>query len=543
MGALGTIALDLYESLQARRNPKVREIREARHSAQLEAAKQTRYGDDANSGPGSADDEYEWTGDREEIRDRAHAAYRDIPFAKAIVDTNVDQVVGTGLVPQVIVNHEKRRITANQAEELQEFLEDLFVNWAKRSDVTGRQSFAEQTRTIAANRMIAGDILSMPVTPRRLTRKNEIETRCELIESHRLASPYGPIQKPDTVGGVVLGPKGEPRSYWISNGHPGGLLSTSPEHFKEIPALDRLGRPRILHHYVVKRPGQTRGLSEFHAVLPTLQHHAKYLQAEVIAARMAACIGLLFLTPVDPSGKGDSSNRTIKNLLKMRPGMAPKLPPGTDVKEFSPNRMTASSTVPFAELLQTEAATGVGTSYGTIAKDFRRDNFSNTKAAIQMDRAGFRCQQLWVGQNVCQPYFEVIGFEALLKGMFPEFVPVTNYRQFVSEWCDVEWMPTPGWDWIDSLKDAQTAEKDMEMTVRSATDICRTKGTSYEAVLRKQLKEEKLEMELREEMGLPSMAAVVAEGDPADPDPNDDNPDDNEDSDKRKDESEDNDDA
>lgn len=488
---LGAIAYDIYDataSLFSRQRSELR--RQTYQAAHFEAAARNRTMEDMSEAAFSADDELEM-GDREKVRDRALALYQNAPVAKSLIDLRGDQIVGTGIVPMIDVDPDRVGITEAQASKFASLAEEIFEEWAEHADAARRMNFAQLQRMVCDHRFLAGEIFSAPVIRRaRYNSDKVIERRVELIEAHRVEQPPGRIERDGMRSGIQLGRLGEPISYSVRKARSLGQFSVSPGDYMTLPAVTRGGLPGMMHHYVQKRPGQTRGYSELAPVIPTIHHRQRYQQAEVIAQRLVSCIGFVFKQPTVAKGllRGKDGNVSIK----MKPGMNAVVPPGYDVEPFAPNR-TADHIAPMIETLDRTAAFGSGMTYGAMTRNFSKDNFSNTRAALILDRRTYVCEVSRDVYTFSQPYLSLVLYEAFLKGWFPDWVQASGYRDFTHRWVTGEWIPTPGNDWIDPVKDVEATERELAMGTESLSRVARRrKGRRFEQILRERKRDQML---------------------------------------------------
>lgn len=524
MSTVGYVVSDLYDataSIFSKRRRRLRAAQQEEILASFEAAASLRGNRDFHEAEGSPDEQLEANGERVTIRERATGATQNVSIAKAAIKSNQDNVVGTGIVPQLKVNHDELGITKKQAREYSRVAERIFRRWCKNSDSGERMPFWRQLRLAMGQMVEVGEVFSLPTMVEVSRPDREIERRCEIVAAHRVETPIDKFDTETLRAGVELGDRSQPIAYWVRKNYPNDYQYTGTEDYTRIPARDRDGRRKVIHLYEQIWPGQTRGISELHAVLRTINRYGQYMKAEEAAQHISACIGLLLQTPhATPGALGKKVDALGKKLFNMSPGMVKTLPHGYDVKPFVPDRKTGDNVPPYLEILERHIANGLNMSYGTLTRNYAKSNFSNTKAEIGHDNLAFDIKRQCLAQDLPQEYLELVLEEAFLKGWLPDFV--TDFQENLSDWCRADWIGTPGRRWLEPMKDAQAAQIALEMGADSEQRIAKERGSDLEEMLLEQLEAK----ELREELGL--TLASKDEDPGAEPDGDDDDDDDEE---------------
>ncbi|HUS39463.1 MAG TPA: phage portal protein, partial [Pirellulales bacterium] len=256
------------------------------------------------------------------------------------------------------------------------------------------------------------------------------------------------------------------------------------DEYARIPAVDDRGRPNVLHLYHQKRPGQTRGVPFFAPVLLYFQNLADYMEAELVAARMAACFGIIFNKSTAnnsaedrPLGEytSDADGRTIEEF---QPGMSIEVT-DTDVTQIDPKR-PGEHFDPFVARILRMICAGMGLPYEQVSKDFSQSNYSNMRAALLEARRLFTMHQEYFTTHLCQPSWNLVMEESWLRRYWGR-----NKKSFYDNqyaYTLVKWDP-PGWEWVDPPREVKAAIDAVEHNLMPHSDALRQRGYSLDDTL------------------------------------------------------------
>ena len=168
-----------------------------------------------------------------------------------------------------------------------------------------------------------------------------------------------------------------------------------------IPARDSSGRPNILHIFPSRRPGQQRGVPLFAPVLCLFKHMADYLEAEVVAARVAACLAVFVtsgsdgMSMVQQDQNTSSTDADGRRIQSIAPGNVSYLEPGESINVVDPKR-PGDTFAPFMEGVLRLIGASLGLPYELLLKDFSKTNYSSARAALLEGRRMFVNWRSWL---------------------------------------------------------------------------------------------------------------------------------------------------
>jgi lambda family phage portal protein len=455
-------------------------------------------------GGGSADEDI--IPDLPAIRERSRDLNRNDAHASGITNTMTTNVVGTGIRPQSRIDREVLGISNRKADKFQKKAERAWKQWLPFSDAGNRMDFYEIQQLVDRQILENGEAIVIPV----MLKDRPFSLALQVIESDRLATPPQHSGNKSIRGGVRIGENGEPISYFIQKTHPGDYrFSKSFEReFIEIPARNEFGRMNVIHLYPMQRSSQTRGVPFFAPVLTYFKDLADYAEAELVAARIAACFSL-FITSESSMDLNAGYDRNFKGqyLEALEPGMIKHLLPGESITSFNPQRPSATFE-PFVEGILRAISAALGLPYELVAKDFSKTNYSSARAALLEARRYFKVRQEWLARKLCQPVWEMVLEEAYLRGDFGSI----SFYENKQGWTSATWI-TPGWEWVDPLKEAKAAEVGIKNGIVTYSDLFSAQGKDWEECLEQRKREE----EKIKELGL-SISGQTSSGDDSKPD-------------------------
>jgi lambda family phage portal protein len=317
-----------------------------------------------------------------------------------------------------------------------------------------------------------------------LTHGTVVPYSVEMLEADMI-----PINHPDTVdsnnfNGVIKNAWGQPVAYQVYMRHPGSIKAWDAK-IKEISAH------RMLHAKLTNRVGQTRGASAFAPVLIRLNDLKSYEEAERIAARMSACMGM-YIKRGNPDlyqpGEEDDDR-----IFEMSPGVVfDNLLPGEEINDITPDRPSALLQ-PFRDSMLKAASSGVNVNYSTVAKDY-----SGTYSAQRQELS-----DSYVNYNTLQANFVA----QVSRPMWEQFLSTAISANLVKMPTEVDQLTLmdaqfrgPVQMWIDPAKEASANLIQVRAGMKSLSQVIRERGENprkvFAEIKRERDEAEELEIEL-----------------------------------------------
>jgi len=228
------------------------------------------------SGFRSADQEIQH--DFYRLRQRARERVRNDPLAARyaeLVRINVVGEAGIQLQSQVATDAGEPDIAARRA------VETAWLQWGKRGvcTVDGRLSWHDVQTLVAEGRFVDGEALI------RLHRgRGEFGLQLEVLDPDQIDTDRRRERRPgqnEIRYGVEVDQYGRPVAYYLFPGHPS-------EGYKARNSATRVPADQVVHLYKVRRPGQTRGVTDLAPGMLPSKMLDGLLEAEIVATRTAA---------------------------------------------------------------------------------------------------------------------------------------------------------------------------------------------------------------------------------------------------------------
>jgi lambda family phage portal protein len=273
--------------------------------------------------------------------------------------------------------------------------------------------------------------------------------------------------------GIELNEWHKPVAYHVFSDHPGDLQHRSKRRKLRIPAED------LIHVYLPTRIGQSVGVPWMAPSILPLRMLAGYEEAELIAAREAACKGAAIenTTPDQYSGEVDSQGRELQD---MEPGMTLNLAPGQKYVPIDPNHPNTA----FGEFVKSKlrgTASGLGVSYVSLANDLEGVNFSSIRQGVLEEREEWKGLQEWFIESFENRLFEDwLGFQlamGLIKTLNGNPLPATKFDYFNKK----QFKPRR-WDWVDPEKDIKADILAVGARLKSRRKVIEDDGGDIEDV-------------------------------------------------------------
>ena len=434
------------------------------------------------------------------LRERSRDLNRNDGTASGITDTMTCNVVGTGIKAQSRIDKDTLGVNDEDTDIFQKRAERSWERWIPYAHSAGILDFYEIQSLVDRQVLENGEVILLPL---RIEQKNRpYSLAIDIIEADRLDTPFDLKGDKSIRSGIKIGERGEPLIYYIKKTHPGDMTlrkTWNANDFIAYDAVNSLGQKNVFHLYWMNRPGQTRGIPFFAPVLTYFKDLAEYMDAELIAARIAACFAI-FVTKdnaVDVAGARTTSiDSKGKRREEIEPGIFEYLNPGEKIETANSNR-PGGSFEPFVNRMLRSISAALGLPYELVAKDFSKVNYSSARAALLEARRYFRRRQEWLARKLCQPVWELLLEEAYLRG---ELKADTFYENRL-EWVRAKWI-TPGWQWVDPVKEAESSKLAIDSGLSSLADECAAQGKDWEEVIGQKVRELVTIKKLEEQNGI-----------------------------------------
>lgn len=293
--------------------------------------------------------------------------------------------------------------------------------------------------------------------------------------------------------GVEVDKFQRPLGYYLFASHP-SELGQSPQ------ARYRLDASYVLHLFDTDSARQTRGVPWATPAMSNMNQLRGYMEAEVVAARVGACV-MGFIKKAAPEADtaassvddddADELNRTQGDDIEATPGGFHDLYEGEDLTTFKSEHPTVAFGS-FVKECKRDIATALQVAYTSLFDDLSEINFSSIRAGLLLERDMYRIRQKWVIEQFHQPVFRAWLSASILAGRID-----LNTRDIDAVCSQIVWHPR-GWDWVDPLKDEQSVTLGVQNLTTTLTRVAAGRGLDLDELI----EERKAEVEKLKAAGL-----------------------------------------
>lgn len=412
-------------------------------------------------------------GDLPTLRDRTQDLVRNNPLAAGAVNTNVTNVVGTGLVPQAEPDAAHLGITEDEAAAFSAAAEREFALWAGiECDVSRTQTFWQLQDLVLRGQLESGDIFAVL---RMMARPGSpYELKLQIFEADQVSNPHHGSDRADLAGGVALDPAGAPLGYWFADTHPGALYG-GPVKWSYVPAFgETSGMRQVLHVFRKTRPGQTRGAPYLAPVIEAFKQLGDYAEAELMAAVISAMITVVYssgdgqsLGDPDPDAAGEPAAAAGDYKFQTGSLLEINAANGSKIEVPQLGRPNAAFD-PFVTAVLRQIGVALEIPFEVLVKHFQ-SSYSASRAALEVAWQYFRRERANLAAQFCQPVWDAFLVEAVARGRLeaPGFFEDASIR---AAWSRAVWIG-PARISLDPLKENNADRIAVEMGWKTHSQV------------------------------------------------------------------------
>ena len=398
---------------------------------------------------------------RQILRNRARYEISNNSYAKGIVLTLANDVIGTGPRLQMLTSDDvfNRRI------------EQDFMLWS------AAVRLPEKLRTMRMARCQDGETFGIMGTNPKVP--HEIQLDLMLLEADQVASGFALSMDKYEVDGIIMDSFGNPDLYRVLKFHPGGASFSRYDDAVTIPAES------MLHCFRVDRPGQHRGVPEMTPALPIFSQLRRFTLAVLTAAEAAADFSGILYTDAPPNGEADEVDPMA--LVELERNMLLTMPGGWKMAQLDP-KQPATTYAEYVDKLIDEAVRCI-----LMPSNIAKGNSSGYNyASGRLDH-----QVYFKAIRVDQSFIASVILDRILHSWLREYFllhPVfeMNYR------CP---LPQHAWFWdgnshVDPMKESRAQDIRLKNHSTNLALEYSLAGRDWESELRQAAREKKLMQEL-----------------------------------------------
>ena len=262
---------------------------------------------------------------------------------------------------------------------------------------------------------------------------------------------------------------------WVEHPHDDVVRNPTTNKRMRVPA------EQILHIYRMQRPNQTRGIPPMVTAILDLKQLNGYVEAELVAARVAAAKMGFFTSEKGDEYVGENTEEEYNQVMNAEAGVFEQLPEGMGFQAFDPQHPTGQF-ASFIKQIIRSVASGLQVSYASLSNDLESVNYSSIRQGALEERHYFRSEQRFLIEHFLQPVFEHWLLMSMTKGKVN--LPAFKFEKF----SNPHWQPR-GFGNIDPLKETQSQILGLNNGIMSLQDIASLHGRDVESLF-EQLQQE-----------------------------------------------------
>lgn len=417
------------------------------------------------------------TADRDAMVKRCRYEYRNNAYARAMVMSWANEIVGTG--PTLQMQTDNDRFNSR--------VEELWHAWAMHCDASEKQDLAGMLRTGLAALPQFGEEFTTFTNARKGSRSaalHEVSLRLMEVNPQRITSP---IYEPNgnTYDGIELdNDTGAPLNYLVYKDHPGNRIRPV------VLQPDTISADDMIHVYLTDEPGQYRGFPMMAPVVTLMGDLRRYTKAVVAAAEQAANIsGVIYstLTNVSDAAVAMEEIEIARNSLLTLPRgyQAESFKPAQPVSTYGDFKTEIIGEIGRAFMMPFLVASGNAAGY----------NYSSGRLDLQDWWKSVGIVQNLIGARKMDVIFARFMQEAiLLNQITPGYLPgFTKQIQELGVWSLPHQWNWPGHEHVDPKKEADAQKVRLESNTTTLAAEYAKQGKDWQREL-KQIAREQQEM-------------------------------------------------
>lgn len=449
---------------------------------------------------------------KDKIEARAWDLYRNNSLMRAMVDKQVNTIVGSKTSLQAMPDYEYLGVTRQEAMDWQGLVEREFDLWAHSNEnfITADRSMnlTELLRVAQRTKLMTGEI-----TVSREWRPSVIgySTCFNLFSPNRIKTPNTPNDR--TFYGIEFDTFGAASAYYVEEAAIGQVKSFGRKKINRIPKFNEFGWMQVFHIYDPLLPEYPRGISPAAAVLKTIKQLDRYKEADLDKNIIAANYVMAITSDASPesvadmlSGADSASITSQDFALNGAPGLPQDVQQERDriLKQISERYVeltgghimhlfngesaqilqapvASQTSADYAKGYTKQIANGMGISYEMASGDFAGINFSAGQMSLGIYEHGANIERQMSAYKLAKLIYYTWLPEAILKGRIPllggkEFFP---NREAYSK-CEFTGARRVH---VDPVKAANAASKNLGNGTTSRTAIAHQEGIDLEKIV------------------------------------------------------------
>lgn len=430
------------ELIEMANPPQTRRVKASYDAARDNAQHAAYWGNADNLNPVDAHNQ----GVRQKLVSRSRYEVENNGYVDGIIQTYATDLVGKG---------PKLRMQTGNAE-FNTVIETLYWQWA--NEVKLRRKLW----CMAHAKLQDGEAFAIATT--NLGLRSRVKLDLVLIETEQVQSRFGSLNSNDYADGIKRDEFGNPEWYDVLPQHPGGSSSFLHSDPVRVPAA------QVMHWFLLRRPGQHRGVPELRSTLNVGASSRRMREAMVASVENCAKLGAILLkTGFQP----DQMDLVAPmSTLEVPIGLITALPSGQDAMQMKAEHPNASYESFLHEQIK-EHARPLSMPFAKAACDSSNSNYASGRLDHQTYYAALDVVRQDGNDLVLDQLFGLWWAEARIEYGWenaPEFPPIHDW----------DWPKHPA---ADLATEAESNDKRLRNGSISPSQLYSENGEDFEDAL------------------------------------------------------------
>ena len=388
---------------------------------------------------------------RDILRRRGRHECKNNSHAKGILDTIVDDTIGTGPRLQIPMSESK----PSGFEKLADSVYREFIAWYEDRDIN------DSLRVARGSKIHSGECFLVSSNSRDgLVKYNPL-----LIEADQVRSSAFDASR-DIVDGITTFKDGTPRFYHISKFHPGG----DSRGFATEYEVNRVQASKVIHYFKKDRPGQLRGIPEITPALPLFAILRRWTLASLQSAETAANFAMVAYTDL-PSITEPEDIESLETIDLER-GLMTTMPEGWKLGQVK-SEHPAIGHMEFKTAILSEVGRALNVPLNVAIGNSKDYNYASGRLDFQSYHRGIKVERKRIESVILNRVFSDWYEEARLVYGWPDLEGAKASRYFGIKWY---W---DGFGHADPQKESQAQNTNLQNKSTNYREVYSAQGKDW----------------------------------------------------------------
>lgn len=370
----------------------------------------------------------DWWREASSIANRSWHLWRNNPYARALVTTMVEGVLGAnGLEPRSIFRTDaglELQATDPNQQSILDGIRQSRVQIERslrcaysglRFDAAGQLSRKQMSEVMLVCALVAGDGIAIKQWKNARPGRQYQATCWRVIDPSRVSNPNFGVNSATMFEGFELDADGVPIAIWVQRRNPYAVQVVDYT-WDRVPFYADDGTQNVSHLKAPGRADEIRGVSMFASAMGLINQLGQTTDAYVVAKRVQACIGIVRTSGDQVAAAAAGANKsTTTQGNKLYPGIVMDVLKGTTITPLNWNFQGADHGLFQDSMLQAICASW-GLPLEFVQHRLTKSSLASSRAALMQAYRTFATCQGNMITAVEQPWAESVIQEDIARG-------------------------------------------------------------------------------------------------------------------------------